>query len=113
MKSWKLSTRIVSGILMVVVLGMVLLSVAVGGFTRYEVTERLDNSLQEVSERLQTIVTERIQQQAPASVALLPEVGPRTLAYQVLDDAGHILLRSQNAPNTTFVTDFHTGFVNV
>lgn len=113
MKSWKLSTRIVSGILMVVVLGMVLLSVAVGGFTRYEVTERLDNSLQEVSERLQTIVTERIQKQAPTSVALLPEVGPRTLAYQVLDDAGHIVLRSQNAPDAPFVSDFRTGFVNV
>ncbi|MDN6713071.1 MAG: two-component sensor histidine kinase, partial [Acetobacter sp.] len=59
MKSWKLSTRIVSGILMVVMLGMLLLSTAVGGFTRYEVTERLDNSLQEVSERLQTVVADR------------------------------------------------------
>ena len=59
MKSWSLSTRIVSGVLLVVILGLLLLSTAVGGFTRYEVTERLDNSLQEVSERLQaTIATQ-------------------------------------------------------
>ncbi|MFT9322729.1 MAG: HAMP domain-containing sensor histidine kinase [Acetobacter sp.] len=113
MKSWKLSTRIVSGILMVVMLGMLLLSTAVGGFTRYEVTERLDNSLQEVSERLQTVVADRVRNQTSVSVAWLPEVGPRTLAYQVLDDAGHVVLRSQNAPTTPFVQDGKVGFVNV
>ncbi|KAB8123018.1 sensor histidine kinase [Komagataeibacter medellinensis] len=113
MKSWSLSTRIVSGVLLVVILGLLLLSTAVGGFTRYEVTERLDNSLQEVSERLQAVVTARLHDQAAGSVALLPEVGPRTLAYQVMDGSGHVVLRSQNAPQDPFVRDRQTGFANV
>ncbi|QEO17040.1 sensor histidine kinase [Acetobacter vaccinii] len=111
MKRWSLSTRIVSGVMMVVVLGLLVLGVAVGGFTRYEVTERLDNSLQEVAERLQAFVAARLHD-APSAVAWLPEVGPRTLAYQVLDAAGAVVLRSQNAPDTPFVRSGQTGFAN-
>ena len=113
MKSWSLSIRIVSSVLLVVILGLLILSIAVGGFTRYEVTERLDNSLQEVSERLQTVVATRLHDPNATSIALLPEVGRRTLAYQVVDDAGHVVLRSQNAPQAPFVTSWRTGFTDV
>ena len=113
MKSWKLSTRIVSSVMTVVMLGIVILSIAVAGFTRYEITERLDNSLQEVSERLQTMVAARLRSLRSTSIAWLPEAGPRTLAYQVLNDAGEVVLRSQNAPTNPFVTDRKTGFINI
>lgn len=113
MKSWKLSTRIVSSVMTVVILGIVFLSIADAGFTRYEITERLDNSLQEVSERLQTMVAGRLRSLRSTSIAWLPEAGPRTLAYQVLNDAGEVVLRSQNAPTTPFVIDRKTGFVNI
>ncbi|WP_102325966.1 histidine kinase dimerization/phospho-acceptor domain-containing protein [Komagataeibacter saccharivorans] len=114
MKSWSLSTRIISSVLMVVILGLLILSIAVGGFTRYEVTERLDNSLQEVAERLQTAVATRLHEPgAASSIAWLPEAGPRTLAYQVVDVSGHVVLRSQNAPQTAFVSNWRTGFANV
>ena len=111
MKNWSLATRIVSGVLSVVTLSLLALSLAVAGFTRYEITERLDNSLQEVSERLQaTIAT---QPHGPHdTVAWVPDVGPRTLAYQVVDRSGHVVLRSQNAPIQPFVPDIHTGFVD-
>ncbi|WP_308718807.1 histidine kinase dimerization/phospho-acceptor domain-containing protein [Komagataeibacter xylinus] len=114
MKSWSLSTRIISSVLMVVILGLLVLSFAVGGFTRYEVTERLDNSLQEVSERLQTAVATRLHDSGAApSIAWLPEVGPRTLAYQIVDVTGHVVLRSQNAPQDAFERAWRTGFANV
>lgn len=114
MKNWSLSTRIISSVLMVVILGLLILSIAVGGFTRYEVTERLDNSLQEVSERLQTAVATRLHNpDVASSIAWLPEVGPRTLAYQVVDVSGHVVLHSQNAPQDPFVKDWRTGFTNV
>ncbi|MCE2576122.1 HAMP domain-containing sensor histidine kinase [Komagataeibacter sp. FNDCR2] len=111
MKNWSLATRIVSSVLGVVTLSLLALSLAVAGFTRYEITERLDNSLQEVSERLQaTIAT---QPHGPRdTVAWVPDVGPRTLAYQVVDQSGHVVLRSQNAPVQPFVPDIHTGFVD-
>ncbi|WP_395371431.1 sensor histidine kinase [Komagataeibacter diospyri] len=112
MKNWSLATRIVSSVLSVVTLSLLALSLAVAGFTRYEITERLDNSLQEVSERLQaTIAT---QPHGPRdTVAWVPGVGPRTLAYQVVDQSGHVVLRSQNAPVQPFVPDIHTGFVDI
>ena len=114
MKRWSLSTRIVSGVLLVVILGLLLLSAAVGGFTRYEVTERLDNSLQEVAERLQAAVATRSHDLSNgSSIAWLPEVGPRTLAYQVMDGSGRVVLRSQNAPQDPFVRGGQTGFANV
>ncbi len=112
MKNWSLATRIVSGVLCVVTLSLLALSVAVAGFTRYEITERLDNSLQEVSERLQAIITIQPHKAQSDNVAWVPDVGPRTLAYQVVDQSGHVVLRSQNAPVEPFVPDIHTGFAN-
>ncbi|WP_124295644.1 HAMP domain-containing protein, partial [Acetobacter pasteurianus] len=112
MKNWSLATRIVSGVLCVVTLSLLALSIAVAGFTRYEITERLDNSLQEVSERLQAIITIQPHKAQSDNVAWVPDVGPRTLAYQVVDHSGHVVLRSQNAPVEPFVPDIHTGFAN-
>ena len=112
MKRWSLAARIVSSVLSVVMLSLVTLSIAVAGFTRYEITERLDNSLQEVSERLQATIATQLHGPQSGTVAWVPDVGPRTLAYQVVDRAGHVVLRSQNAPVRPFVPDIHTGFAD-
>ncbi|PYD81954.1 two-component sensor histidine kinase [Komagataeibacter oboediens] len=112
MKSWSLATRIVSSVLSAVTLSLLALSLAVAGFTRHEITERLDNSLQEVSERLQATVAAQPHGSQSDNVAWVPDVGPRTLAYQVVDQAGHVVLRSQNAPVRPFVSDIRTGFTS-
>ncbi|POF63886.1 two-component sensor histidine kinase [Novacetimonas maltaceti] len=112
MKRWSLAARIVSSVLSVVMLSLLTLSLAVAGFTRYEITERLDNSLQEVSERLQATIATQLHGPQAGTVAWVPDVGPRTLAYQVVDRAGHVVLRSQNAPARPFVPDIHTGFAD-
>ncbi|MBV0888561.1 HAMP domain-containing histidine kinase [Komagataeibacter oboediens] len=112
MKSWSLATRIVSSVLSAVTLSLLALSLAVAGFTRHEITERLDNSLQEVSERLQATVAAQPHGSQSGNVAWVPDVGPRTLAYQVVDQAGHVVLRSQNAPVRPFVSDIRTGFTS-
>ncbi|MHC0612899.1 sensor histidine kinase [Komagataeibacter oboediens] len=112
MKRWSLATRIVSSVLSAVTLSLLALSLAVAGFTRHEITERLDNSLQEVSERLQATVAAQPHGSQSDNVAWVPDVGPRTLAYQVVDQAGHVVLRSQNAPVRPFVSDIRTGFTS-
>ncbi|MBV1833123.1 sensor histidine kinase [Novacetimonas pomaceti] len=112
MKGWSLATRIVSSVLAVVSISLLALSIAVAGFTRYEITERLDNSLQEVSERLQATIATQPHGPRSDNVAWVPDVGPRTLAYQVVDPAGHVVLRSQNAPVEPFVPDMRTGFAD-
>ncbi|MBV1825142.1 sensor histidine kinase [Komagataeibacter oboediens] len=112
MKRWSLATRIVSSVLSAVTLSLLALSLAVAGFTRHEITERLDNSLQEVSERLQATVAAQPHGSQSGNVAWVPDVGPRTLAYQVVDQAGHVVLRSQNAPVRPFVSDIRTGFTS-
>lgn len=107
---WSLATRIMAGVLVVVLGCLALLSVLVAGFTRYEVTERLDNSLQEVAERLEFVIAAHAVHPAGGTVALLPEVGPRTLAYQIATPDGQLLLRSQNAPTEAFVPVVRGGF---
>ena len=110
MKNWSLASRILASVLAVVTSSLVFLSISVAGFTRFEVTERLDNSLQEVAERLEFVISAVSQVPNGGSVARLPDVGPRTLAYQIVDQSGHVLLRSQNAPVTPFVSTNRTGF---
>ncbi len=118
MKRWSLASRIVSGTLIIVLGALVLLSVLVAAFTRYEVTERLDNSLQEVAERLEFVVGE-LDKNGPASavpgghVARLPGVNRRTLAYQISTPEGQLEVRSQNAPETPFVPHLDAGFYNI
>jgi two-component system, OmpR family, sensor kinase len=111
---WSLATRTMAGVLVVVLGCLMLLSVLVAGFTRYEVTERLDNSLQEVAERLEFVISALVPHAGngphAGDVALLPEVGPRTLAYQIATPDGHLVLRSQNAPAAAFVPSLRPGF---
>ncbi|MCP1249636.1 sensor histidine kinase [Gluconobacter oxydans] len=118
MKRWSLASRIVSGTLIIVLGALVLLSILVAAFTRYEVTERLDNSLQEVAERLEFVISEldRTDQKSTTpggQVARLPGVNRRTLAYQIASPDGRLEVRSQNAPETLFVPRLKMGFYNV
>ncbi|AQS83925.1 MAG: HAMP domain-containing sensor histidine kinase [Acetobacter aceti] len=118
MKRWSLASRIVSGTLVIVLGALVLLSILVAAFTRYEVTERLDNSLQEVAERLEFVISE-LDRSGPGSatpggqIAQLPGVNRRTLAYQIATMDGRLEVRSQNAPETLFVPHLATGFYNI
>ncbi|WP_220790076.1 sensor histidine kinase [Gluconacetobacter tumulisoli] len=99
-----------AGVLAVVLGCLLMLGVLVAGFTRYEVTERLDNSLQEVAERLEFVISALSPRQQAGDVARLPEVGPRTLAYQIMTPDGRIVLRTQNAPADPFVLTLRPGF---
>ncbi|MBO1326777.1 HAMP domain-containing protein [Acetobacter sp. TBRC 12305] len=112
MRSWSLTSRLVGGVLAVVLGCLVLLDAGLVGFTRFEVTERLDNSLQEVSERLQSVITLLPRTPQRSDIAWLPGVGPRTLAYQIIAADGRMILRSQNAPEQVFVSDPQTGFAD-
>lgn len=116
-RHWSLASRLVSGTLVAVLGALVLLVVLVAGFTRFEVTERLDNSLQEVAERLEFMLSalDRAGPATPAGqVARLPGTDERrTLAYQIVTPEGRLELRSQNAPQTLFVPYMKTGFYNV
>lgn len=114
MKTWSLASRIVSGTLFIVLGALVLLSVLVAAFTRYEVTERLDNSLQEVAERLEFVITGLDRTGSDSArpgglVARLPSVDRRTLAYQIATADGRLEIRSQNAPVNTFVPVMKAG----
>lgn len=110
-ETWSLASRIVTHVMLVVSCALFALGMSLAAFTRYEVTERLDNSLEEVAERLQNVVEHIPYRPEGHDIAWLPDVGPRTLAYQVVDDAGNVIIRSQNAPLTPFVEMFRTpGF---
>ncbi|MFT8990860.1 MAG: HAMP domain-containing sensor histidine kinase [Gluconobacter albidus] len=118
MKRWSLASRIVSGTLIIVLGALVLLSILVAAFTRYEVTERLDNSLQEVAERLEFVISDldRTGQGSTipgGQIAQLPGVNRRTLAYQITTPDGRLEVRSQNAPATLFVPRLKPGFYNI
>ncbi|MCX2563120.1 sensor histidine kinase [Acetobacter thailandicus] len=117
MKQWSLASRIVSGTLMVVLGTLVVLSILIAAFTRFEVTERLDNSLQEVAERLEFVVGKLDESGKNTSIpggriAYLSGVNRRTLAYQIAGTDGHLEVRSQNAPPKLFIPDLKTGFYN-
>ena len=117
MKQWSLASRIVSGTLMVVLGALVVLSILIAAFTRFEVTERLDNSLQEVAERLEFVVGKLDESGKNTSIpggriAYLSGVNRRTLAYQIAGTDGHLEVRSQNAPPKLFIPDLKTGFYN-
>ncbi|ACB95775.1 sensor histidine kinase [Beijerinckia indica] len=113
MKSWSLASRIVASVLIVISGCLVLLGLSVGAFTRYEVTERLDNSLQEVSERLEFVASSSQAQIPENGIALLPGVDKRTLAYQIVAPSGNVRLRSQNASPEAFVYPLKEGFHNI
>lgn len=108
--SWSLSAHIVAGVTAAVLGSLLVLALALAAFTRFEVTERLDDSLREVAERLVYIVAFTPARQGGPQIAILPGIGPRALAYQVTDAAGRVILRSQNAPEEPLVTPTVPGF---
>ncbi|WP_252346808.1 HAMP domain-containing sensor histidine kinase [Acetobacter sp. P1H12_c] len=109
-RPWRLATRLIRGVTGVVVGCLAIVTLMTAGFTKYEITERLDDSLQEVGERLQFAVL-ALKQQAPGQdVAHLSDIKPTSLAYQITDTAGHVLLRSSNAPAQRFGVPLSGGF---
>lgn len=109
-RPWRLATRLIRGVTGVVVGCLAIVTLMTAGFTKYEITERLDDSLQEVGERLQFAVL-ALKQQAPGQdVAHLSDIKPTSLAYQITDTAGHVLLRSSNAPARRFDVPLSGGF---
>jgi two-component system OmpR family sensor kinase len=73
--------------------------------TRFEVAERLDYALEEVAQRLMPVVDgSQLEAGAMRSLGehMLPAADPRAIAYQILDGAGHLILRSPNAPEEPF-----------
>lgn len=107
---WRLATRLIRGVTGVVAGCLAIVSLTTAGFTQYEITERLDDSLQEVGERLQFAVLALNQQGPGQDVAHLSDIKPTSLAYQITDAAGHVLLRSSNAPATRFTVPLSGGF---
>ncbi|QHC36728.1 HAMP domain-containing sensor histidine kinase [Komagataeibacter xylinus] len=112
MKSWSLANRIISSVLAVVIISLLALGVAIGFFTHHEMIERLDNSLQEVSERLQSAIVTQLHAAPTGTVAVVPGAGAWALAYQIVDPEGHVVLRSQNAPVQAFVWPAQAGFAD-
>lgn len=110
MRQWRLSTRLVRGVIGVVIGCLAIVVLLTGAFTKFEITERLDDSLQEVAERLQFAVLVLNQQGSGHDVAHLSNIMPTSLAYQITDAQGHVLLRSSNAPESGFVTPPQAGF---
>ncbi|WP_158307619.1 HAMP domain-containing protein, partial [Acetobacter tropicalis] len=109
-RQWRLSTRLVRGVIGVVIGCLAIVVLLTGAFTKFEITERLDDSLQEVAERLQFAVLVLNQQGSGHDVAHLSNIMPTSLAYQITDAQGHVLLRSSNAPESGFVTPPQAGF---
>lgn len=115
MKQRHLASRIVAGVMGGVSVGLILMGLWLGSFTHFEVIERLDNSLQEVAERLEFVVStyERLGVHGPKKapeVAWLAHAGQRTLAYQIVTLGRQVLVRSQNAPETCFDVALSNGF---
>ncbi|MFT8564590.1 MAG: HAMP domain-containing sensor histidine kinase [Acetobacter orientalis] len=109
-KAWRLSTRLLRGVTGIVAGCLLIVSLMVIGFTKFEIAERLDDSLQEVAERLQFAVLLLNQPGNVQAVAHLSHITPLSLAYQITDTQGHVLLRSANAPVEAFVTPIQAGF---
>jgi len=109
-----LAGRIIAGVLTTVLGTLLVLSLLLALFTRFEVIERLDDSLQEVGERLQLVVAGM--EQAPPSakaapiIAQVPYVDRRALSYQITTRDGHLALRSQNSPTHVFDVPLVAGF---
>lgn len=108
--AWRLSTRLLRGVTGVVSGCLIIVSLMTIGFTKFEISERLDDSLQEVAERLQFAVLVLNQPGNAQDVAHLSNITPISLAYQITDSQGHVLLRSPNAPVQAFVKPEQAGF---
>jgi two-component system, OmpR family, sensor kinase len=88
-------------------------SLAAGVLTVFEVNERLDDAIEEVAQRLLPATYDAVQQpQAMQQMArhLVATMDPKALAYQIIGPTGHIVMRSENAPETPFSVPRQAGF---
>ncbi len=88
-------------------------SVAAAMLTRFEVNERLDNTLEEAAQRLMPIGEGLLSEpEAMRSLGehLLPALDPRAIAYQIVSGTGQLILRSPNAPEVPFNSTPQRGF---
>ncbi len=88
-------------------------SVSTALLTRFEVNERLDNALEEVAQRLTPLADDPGLQTEATQVLgarMLPAANPQAIAYQIMDKAGHLVLRSPNAPAEPFISAAVPGF---
>jgi two-component system, OmpR family, sensor kinase len=91
-------------------------SVTTGMLTVFEINERLDNAIEEVAQRLLPATFDAVQEpQAMQQLArqLVATLDPRALAYQIVNPAGAIAMRSQNAPAQPFPVPRQPGFHNI
>lgn len=109
-RPWRLSTHLLRSVTAVVSFCLIIVSLMTVAFTKFEITERLDDSLQEVAERLQFAVLVLNQPGNAQEVAHLTNITPTSLAYQITDAQGRVLLRSPNAPASAFVKAEQAGF---
>src|ERR1700756_63196 len=90
-------------------------SVAAALLTRFEVNERLDYALEEVAQRLIPVADGSLAEpEALRSLLghILPEMDPRAIAYQILDNKGKLVLGSPNAPAQPFYGAPRPGFAD-
>jgi two-component system OmpR family sensor kinase len=88
-------------------------SVAAAVLTVFEVNERLDNTIEEVAQRLLPASYDAVQQpQAMQQMArhLVATMDPKALAYQIIGPAGEVTMRSENAPERPFPVPRQAGF---
>jgi two-component system OmpR family sensor kinase len=105
MANWSIVSRLI-WLLTSTLAGLWLLgSVAAGLLTLFEVNERLDNALEEVAQRLLPATADALQaphEMRQLAEQMVPAMGPRALAYQILSTTGRVVLRSENAPEAPF-----------
>jgi two-component system, OmpR family, sensor kinase len=88
-------------------------SVAAGMLTVFEISERLDNAIEEVAQRLLPATYEAVKQpQAMQQMArqLVATLDPKALAYQIIGPSGAVAMRSENAPEKPFPVPRQAGF---
>jgi two-component system, OmpR family, sensor kinase len=88
-------------------------SVAAGLLTVFEISERLDNAIEEVAQRLLPATYEAVKQpQAMQRMArqLVTTLDPKALAYQIIGPSGEVAMRSENAPEKPFPVPRQAGF---
>jgi two-component system OmpR family sensor kinase len=116
MKGRSLASRLI-WLLASLMAGLWLLgSVTAGILTVFEISERLDDAIEEVAQRLLPATYDAVEQpQTMRQMAsqLVATMDPKALAYQIIGPAGEIVMRSENAPEKPFAVPPQAGFHDV
>src|ERR1700757_1672091 len=91
-------------------------SVAAGMLTVFEISERLDNAIEEVAQRLLPATYDAVQQprvMQQMARRLVATMDPKALAYQIIGPTGDIIMRSENAPEKPFPVPRQAGFHDI